>query len=100
MKKFADFLIESKGTYFALYSDAVAHALELVKKGGYTYDDDVYFNTVAGVKKPSPGKTVSWLLPLMKNGKEVKRGLKVSVYNRDDSRRTVRDPFELTAYIS
>lgn len=80
---------------FNTYSAAVQHALKTLDKGKFTYNDDEYHSIVAGgSKKPSVGKTTSWKLPLIKDGKEIKKMLVVNVYGKENGK------YELNHYIS
>lgn len=80
--------------YHKTFSSAVQHALSQVEKKGYTVDGDEWDRKVAlGPKKPSAGKTNSYTIDLMKNGKETPRKLQMQVYY-DEGR------YELNMYIS
>lgn len=83
--------------YFPTYSAAVQYALEQAEKKGYSYDEDDSFRIIAtGTKKPSPGKTTKFILPLQKNGKDANKGLSVQVYNAERA----QDTYELNYYIN
>jgi len=76
------------------FSSAVQHAIEVVEKRGYEVDEDEWDRKVAlGPKKPSKGKTNSYTIALLKNGKETRRNLQMQVYY-DEGR------YELNMYIS
>lgn len=89
-------LIEAAGydTYHKDYSSAVQHAVAVAKKRGYEVDDEDYDRKVAmGPRKPSSGKTNSFSIKLMKNGKPQKKALQMQVYNMDNK------GYELNMYI-
>jgi hypothetical protein len=92
-----DDLEEAKSNYqinHKTFSSAVQHALSEVEKQGYTVDGDEWDRKVAtGPRKPSKGKTNSYTIDLMKDGKETKRKLQMQIYY-DDNR------YELNMYIS
>ena len=76
------------------FSSAVQHAEEVVNKRGFEIDPDVWDRKVAmGPRKPGVGKTNSYNIDLMKNGKDVKQKLHMQVYY-DEGR------YELNMYIS
>jgi hypothetical protein len=80
--------------YHKSFSSAVQHALSQVEKRGYEVEGEEWDRKVAlGPKKPSSGKTNSYTIDLMKNGKETKRKLQMQVYY-DEGR------YELNMYIS
>ena len=80
--------------YHKTFSSAVQHAAEVVKKRGYEVDDDSWDRKVAmGPRKPGKGKTNSYTIDLMKNGKPVRNKLQMQVYY-DEGR------YELNMYIS
>ena len=85
---------EDYTVYHKTFSSAVQHAVEMAKKRGYEVDPEDYDQKVAlGPRKPSAGKTNSYILDLMKNGKPVKQKLIMQVYY-DEGR------YELNMYIS
>ena len=90
-------LMEAKETYtisHKTFSSAVQHALAQAEKRGYTVDEDDWDRKVAmGPRKPGTGKTNSYEIALMKDGKETKRKLQMQVYY-DQGR------YELNMYIS
>ena len=92
-------LVERMGDfeiYHDTYTGAVAEALRLVEEGGYTYDDEEFFNKVSvGPRKPSAGETNSITLNLLRDGKPVKRMLAFQVYGMPSGKQ-----YELNAYIS
>ena len=76
------------------FSSAVQHAEEVTKKRGFEVDSEEWDRKVAmGPRKPGAGKTNSYNIGLMKNGKEVKQKLNMQVYY-DEGR------YELNMYIS
>lgn len=76
------------------FSSAVQHAIEVVEKRGYEVDEEQWDQKVAlGPKKPSKGKTNTYTIDLLKNGKETPRKLQMQVYY-DEGR------YELNMYIS
>ena len=80
--------------YHKTFSSAVQHAISQVEKQGYTVDEEEWDRKVAmGPKKPSAGKTNSYTIPLLKNGKPTPRKLQMQVYY-DEGR------YELNMYIS
>jgi hypothetical protein len=80
--------------YHKTFSSAVQHALTQIKKRGYDIHDEEWDLKVAmGPKKPSAGKTNSYTIPLLKNGKETRRNLQMQIYY-DEGR------YELNMYIS
>lgn len=80
--------------YHNTYSDAMQHAYSQAEKQGYEVDmDDVDRKVATGPKKPSKGKTNSFSIKLMKNGKPQKKALQVQVYGMDNGK------YELNMYI-
>jgi len=76
------------------FSSAIQHAVEVAMKRGYEVDADDYDRKVAmGPKKPSEGKTNSYSLKLMKDGKEQRKALQVQIANLDNKF------YELNMYI-
>ena len=90
-------MVEAKDNYtiaHKTFSSAVQHAEEIAKKRGFEIDPDVWDRKVAmGPRKPGVGKTNSYNIDLMKNGKDVKQKLHMQVYY-DEGR------YELNMYIS
>lgn len=90
-------MVEAKDNYTVAhksFSSAVQHAEEIAKKRGFEIDPDVWDRKVAmGPRKPGVGKTNSYNIDLMKNGKDVKQKLHMQVYC-DEGR------YELNMYIS
>jgi len=80
--------------YHKDYSTAVQTAIKQVEKRGYEVDmDDWHDKVVTGPKKPSSGKTNSFSINLMKDGKPSKKKLQMQVYNMDNHK------YELNMYI-
>jgi len=80
--------------YHKDYSGAVQTAIKQAEKRGYEVDMDDWHDKVAtGPKKPSSGKTNSFSINLMKDGKPSKKKLQMQVYNMDDHK------YELNMYI-
>ncbi len=76
------------------FSSAVQHAKEVAEKRGFEIDPEEWDRKVAtGPRKPGAGKTNSYKIDLMKDGKEVKQKLNMQVYY-DEGR------YELNMYIS
>jgi len=87
----------SADLYFKTYSAAVQHAKSQAEKKGFEVVEDDWFNQVTtGKGKPGRGKTTRHTLKLTKNGKPVRQGLSIQVYNRD----TDTNPYELNFYVS
>ena len=93
-------LLEYKQDYqihHGSYTEAMEEAMKLIKKRGFTVDEDEWFNKVnTGLRKPAAGKTNSLHLCLEKNGKEQKKMAHIQVYNIGSQR---GNPFELNMYI-
>jgi len=80
--------------YHKDYSTAVQTAIKQAEKRGFEVDMDDWHDKVAtGPKKPSAGKTNSFSVNLMKDGKESKKKLHLQVYNMDNHK------YELNMYI-
>jgi hypothetical protein len=80
--------------YHKDYSGAVQTAIKQAEKRGYEVDMDDWHDKVAtGPKKPSSGKTNSFSINLMKDGKPSKKKLQMQVYNMDNQK------YELNMYI-
>lgn len=87
----------SADLYFNTYSAAVQHARAQAEKKGFEVVEDDWFNQVTtGKGKPGRGKTTRHTLKLTKNGKPVRQGLSIQVYNRDTDKNT----YELNFYVS
>jgi hypothetical protein len=97
MKSFKTHLNEAKSGY-AIYhptlSSAVAEVVAQVEKAGFTMDEDDFFQKVSnGPRKPSEGKTNSYKVDLLKDGKPVKKMAVFQVYGMGNR-------YELNFYIS
>ena len=80
--------------YHKDYSGAVQTAIKQAEKRGFEVDMDDWHDKVAtGPKKPSSGKTNSFSINLMKDGKPSKKKLQMQVYNMDNHK------YELNMYI-
>jgi len=80
--------------YHKDYSSAVQTAIKQAEKRGFEVDMDDWHDKVAtGPKKPSSGKTNSFSINLMKDGKPSKKKLQMQVYNMDNQK------YELNMYI-
>jgi len=80
--------------YHKDYSGAVQTAIKQAEKRGFEVDMDDWHDKVAtGPKKPSAGKTNSFSVNLMKDGKPSKKKLQMQVYNMDNQK------YELNMYI-
>ena len=87
----------SADLYFDTYSAAVQHARAQAEKKGFEVVEDDWFRQVnVGKGKPGRGKTTRHTLKLTKNGKPVRQGLSIQVYNRDTDKNT----YELNFYVS
>jgi hypothetical protein len=83
--------------YFDTYSAAIQHAIKSAEKKGFKVDeDDLHKQVTIGQGKPKRGKTTRHNLKLTKNGKPVRKGLSIQVYNRE----TPKKPYELNFYVS
>lgn len=81
--------------YHNSYSSAVQAAEKYAERRGYTVDEDDWWNKVAtGPKKPSEGKTNSFVIDLMKNGKPNHSTLAMQIYGRGNGK------YELNCYIN
>ena len=97
MKSYKEFLSEGKKNY-AIYhksfTQAVEEVIAFIKKNGYEYSEDEWFDTVStGPKKPSDGKTNKYTLKLYKNDKEQRKAVHFQVYGMGNK-------YELNLYIS
>ena len=90
---------EANDTYFKSFTDAVEFARKATEKRGFTIDEDDWQTQIAfGGKytrsRPSKGKTHSFTVGLLKNGKPQRKSLQISVYGMDSG------SYELTHYIN
>ena len=96
-KKYNEETVNEKSDYEVYhkdYSTAVQTAIKQAEKRGYEVDMDDWHDKVAtGPKKPSSGKTNSFSINLMKDGKPAKKKLQMQVYNMDNQK------YELNMYI-
>jgi len=94
--KISKIVTEAKSDYQVVhhsYSDAISAVVKFIKKNGYTYSEDEFFNTVStGPRKPSDGKTNRFSIRLYKNDKEQKKGLHFQVTG-------IGNKYELNMYI-
>jgi hypothetical protein len=87
-------------TYYDSYSSAVTAVYEYVEDNGYKVDNDDWFNQVTLGGKPKAGETkTSHGIGLSKNGKELRKCLRIDVY-RIQMPDYTNDRFELNWYIS
>jgi hypothetical protein len=99
MIKLKDLMSEANDTYFKSFTDAASSARAYAMKKGYEIDEDDWQSQIAmGGKysrsRPSVGKTNSFTIGLMRNGKPQKKALQISVYGMESGN------FELTNYVS
>jgi hypothetical protein len=99
MIKLKDLMTEANDTYFKSFTDAASAARAYAMKKGYEIDENDWQSQIAmGGKysrsRPSVGKTNSFTIGLMRNGKPQKRALHISVYGMESGN------FELTNYVS
>ena len=90
---------EASDTYFKSFTQAVEYARKVTEKRGFTIDEDDWQTQIAfGGKytrsRPSKGKTHSFTVGLLKNGKPQRKSLQISVYGMDSG------SYELTHYIN
>ena len=90
---------EANDTYFKSFTQAVEYARKVTEKRGFTIDEDDWQTQIAfGGKytrsRPSKGKTNSFTVGLLKNGKPQRKSLQISVFGMDSG------SYELTQYIN
>ena len=90
---------EANDTYFKSFTQAVEYARKVTEKRGFTIDEDDWQTQIAfGGKytrsRPSKGKTNSFTVGLLKNGKPQRKSLQISVFGM------VSGSYELTHYIN
>jgi|TARA_R110000803_G_scaffold49000_1_gene101886 hypothetical protein len=90
---------EANDTYFKSFTQAVEYARKATEKRGFTIDEDDWQTQIAfGGKytrsRPSKGKTNSFTVGLLKNGKPQRKSLQISVFGMDSG------SYELTHYIN
>ena len=99
MIKLKELLNESKGTYFRTAYEAVEYARSMAEKKGYEVDEDDWQTQIGfGGKhnrlRPGVGKTHSFTVGLIKNGKPQRKALSISLYGMESGN------YELTTYIN
>ena len=92
-------LDEANDTYFKSFTQAVEYARKITEKRGFTIDEDDWQTQIAfGGKytrsRPSKGKTNSFTVGLLKNGKPQRKSLQISVFGMPSG------SYELTQYIN
>ena len=90
---------ELEGTYFRTASSAADYARGMAEKKGYEIDEDDWHSQIAlGGKynrlRPGVGKTHSFIVQLLKNGKPQRKALSISLYGMGSGN------YELTTYIN
>ena len=90
---------EANDTYFKSFTQAVEYARKATEKRGFTIDEDDWQTQIAfGGKytrsRPSKGKTNSFTVGLLKNGKPQRKSLQISVFGMPSG------SYELTHYIN
>jgi len=90
---------EANDTYFKSFTQAVEYARKATEKRGFTIDEDDWQPQIAfGGKytrlRPSKGKTNSFTVGLLKNGKPQRKSLQISVFGMPSGN------YELTQYIN
>ena len=90
---------EANDTYFKSFTQAVEYARKATEKRGFTIDEDDWQTQIAfGGKytrsRPSKGKTNSFTVGLLKNGKPQRKSLQISVFGMPSG------SYELTQYIN
>ena len=90
---------EASDTYFKSFTQAVEYARKATEKRGFTIDEDDWQTQIAfGGKysrsRPSKGKTNSFTVGLLKNGKPQRKSLQISVFGMPSGN------YELTQYIN
>ena len=90
---------EANDTYFKSFTQAVEYARKVTEKRGFTIDEDDWQTQIAfGGKytrsRPSKGKTHSFTVGLLKNGKPQRKSLQISVFGMPSG------SYELTQYIN
>lgn len=98
MIKLQDILNEENKTYFKAAYEACEYAKKQAEKKGFTIDEDDWQTQIAfggkyGRMRPSVGKTHSFRIGLLKNGKPQRKNLNISLYGMERG-------YELTHYIN
>ena len=99
VKEIKSMMSESSDTYFNSFTDASQAARAYALKKGYIVDEDDWQTQVAlggryNRARPGVGKTHSFSVGLLKNGKPQRKGLNFSVYGMESGK------FELVVYIN
>jgi hypothetical protein len=99
VKEIKSLMSESSDTYFNSFTDASQAARAYALKKGYIVDEDDWQTQVAlggryNRARPGVGKTHSFSVGLLKNGKPQRKGLNFSVYGMASGK------FELVVYIN
>jgi hypothetical protein len=99
MIKLSDLISEANETYFKSFTDAASAAKAYAMKKGYEIDENDWQTQIAmGGKysrsRPGVGKTNSFTVGLLRNGKPQRKALHISVYGMESGN------FELTNYIN
>ena len=99
MIKLSDLISESNETYFKSFTDAASAAKAYAMKKGYEIDENDWQTQIAmGGKysrsRPGVGKTHTFTIGLLRNGKPQRKALQISVYGMESGK------FELTNYIN
>jgi hypothetical protein len=92
-------LVEAGDTYFKSASEAADSARAMAEKKGYEIDENDWHSQIAlGGKynrlRPGVGKTHSFIVQLLKNGKPQRKALSISLYGMASGN------YELTTYIN
>jgi hypothetical protein len=92
-------LLEDVGTYFNSFTAAASAAREYAMKKKYEIDEDEWQTQVAlgggyNRARPGIGKTHSFSVGLLRNGKPQRKGLHFSVYGMASGK------YELVVYVS
>ena len=92
-------LVEAGDTYFKSASEAADAARAMAEKKGYEIDENDWQSQIAlGGKynrlRPGVGKTHSFIVQLLKNGKPQRKALSISLYGMESGN------YELTTYIN
>lgn len=99
IKMFKESVNEGNRTYFRAAYEAAEYAREMAEKKGFEIDEDDWQTQIAlGGKynrlRPGVGKTHSFSVGLIKNGKPQRKELQISLYGMDSGN------YELTTYIN
>lgn len=92
-------ITEAGDTYFRSFTSAVEFARKSAEKRGFEIDEDDWQTQIAfGGKysrsRPGKGKTHSFTIGLLKNGKPQRKSLQITVYGMESGN------YELTHYIN